>query len=143
MPEPDEFRFACIGCGALNPSGAEVCSGCGYHFAGPVGGSILKPDPVSIPPSFEARLLDEKGDQKVPGREPDTSFLGCLLQVIGWTLVVIVTFVAFVVAFFVICTATLNTSGTLIWATAAGLTAGGLVLAFAFWIVSMTREDRR
>lgn len=34
MSEPEEICFACIGCGAMNPAEAEVCSGCGHRFAG-------------------------------------------------------------------------------------------------------------
>jgi uncharacterized membrane protein (DUF485 family) len=35
MAEPDEVKFACIGCGTYNPTAAEVCEGCGHRFAGP------------------------------------------------------------------------------------------------------------
>jgi uncharacterized RDD family membrane protein YckC len=35
LSEPEEIRFACIGCGTYNPSSAEVCNGCGHQFAGP------------------------------------------------------------------------------------------------------------
>jgi hypothetical protein len=34
MSELPEVQFRCIGCGALNPPGAEVCVGCGHRFAG-------------------------------------------------------------------------------------------------------------
>ncbi len=47
MPEPEEIRFACIGCGALNPVGAEACSGCGHRFAGP---DVVSTPPMSVPP---------------------------------------------------------------------------------------------
>ena len=51
MSEPNEVRFACIGCGAMNPAGAEVCSGCGHRFAGPGRGPIPEPAPGSAPAS--------------------------------------------------------------------------------------------
>ena len=45
MSQPDEARFACIGCGALNPVGAEVCAGCGHRFAGP--DRLTAPEPAA------------------------------------------------------------------------------------------------
>jgi hypothetical protein len=35
MSEPEAIQFACIGCGAMNPAGAEACSGCGHRFREP------------------------------------------------------------------------------------------------------------
>ena len=58
MSELSENSFACIGCGAMNPVGAEVCSGCGHRFAG----ASVEPSPASVapttspsPPSVPAR----------------------------------------------------------------------------------------
>jgi hypothetical protein len=48
MSSPDEARTTCIGCGTTNPAGAEVCSGCGYRFAGsatPVTVPNMRPEP--------------------------------------------------------------------------------------------------
>jgi hypothetical protein len=39
MPEPNEYESACVGCGAMNPIGAEACAGCGHRHAG------LAPEP--------------------------------------------------------------------------------------------------
>lgn len=54
MPEPDEVRFACIGCGTMNPPGAESCAGCGHRFAGPGPGPAPMADLVG-PPSPRPR----------------------------------------------------------------------------------------
>jgi hypothetical protein len=48
MSKPHEIQFACIGCGAMNPAGAEVCSGCGHRFR----------EPTSFP------------SPRVPGKDP-------------------------------------------------------------------------
>jgi hypothetical protein len=50
MSEPEEIRFACIGCGALNPAGAEACSGCGHRFR--------EPTPVPSPPVSPANFYE-------------------------------------------------------------------------------------
>jgi hypothetical protein len=34
MTGTDDARLPCVKCGALNPAGAEVCSGCGHRFDG-------------------------------------------------------------------------------------------------------------
>ncbi len=35
MSDPEEIKFACIGCGTFNPMGTEICAGCGHQFGGP------------------------------------------------------------------------------------------------------------
>ncbi|WP_435007820.1 hypothetical protein P12x_005085 [Tundrisphaera lichenicola] len=35
-PEPDETPCTCISCRAMNPPGAEVCSGCGHRLRDPI-----------------------------------------------------------------------------------------------------------
>jgi hypothetical protein len=47
LSEPDEIRFACIGCGTYNPANAEVCAGCGHRFAGP---DVIAKVRVVLPP---------------------------------------------------------------------------------------------
>ena len=47
MAGSDEIYFVCIGCGALNPFGADVCVDCQYRFAGPEGAPVA--DPVAAP----------------------------------------------------------------------------------------------
>ncbi len=47
MSDPEEIKFACIGCGAYNPTAAEVCSGCGHRFAGP---DLIPPVRIILPP---------------------------------------------------------------------------------------------
>ena len=55
MAEADEIQFACIGCGTMNPAGAEVCAGCGYRFAGPEFTTLAPPaySPPSRPTPFD------------------------------------------------------------------------------------------
>ncbi|WP_435007822.1 hypothetical protein P12x_005087 [Tundrisphaera lichenicola] len=48
MSDPAEIRLACIGCGAMNPSDAEVCSGCGHRFRDPTP-VLAEPDPMANP----------------------------------------------------------------------------------------------
>jgi hypothetical protein len=50
MPEFGDIQFACIGCGAMNPAGAEVCSGCGHRFREP---TFVPPPPASMPDPYE------------------------------------------------------------------------------------------
>ena len=47
MSEPEEVRFACIGCGTWNAAGAEVCAGCGHRFAGP---DLVPRARIALPP---------------------------------------------------------------------------------------------
>jgi hypothetical protein len=53
MPDPEEARFTCVGCGASNPTGSEACSGCGHRFSGPdlvpEGRNVPTPRPVANP----------------------------------------------------------------------------------------------
>lgn len=53
MPDPEEARDTCAGCGASNPTGSEACSGCGRRFAGPdlvpEGRNAPTPRPVANP----------------------------------------------------------------------------------------------
>jgi hypothetical protein len=58
MAEPEEIQFACIGCGAMNPAGAEACSGCGHRFGGPgfVPASASASAPLPAPGSGRSAL---------------------------------------------------------------------------------------
>lgn len=55
MAELDEIQFACIGCGTMNPPGAEVCAGCGHRFASLEFTTLAKPAfiPKSRPAPFD------------------------------------------------------------------------------------------
>lgn len=135
VPEPDEVRLACIGCGALNAAGAEVCTGCGHRFAGPGCGPISQPAPGSAP-AFPVMHFRDDELYKPPRPNPDEMMLGCFAKVFGITVAVIATIAAFVVAFFVTCSATFQTDGVLIWSVMAGVAAAGLVVAFSVWIAT-------
>jgi hypothetical protein len=50
MPEFGDIQFACIGCGAMNPAGAEVCSGCGHRFREP---TAVPSPPATMPDPYE------------------------------------------------------------------------------------------
>ena len=47
MSEPEEVKFACIGCGTWNAAGAEVCAGCGHRFAGT---DLIPKVRIALPP---------------------------------------------------------------------------------------------
>jgi hypothetical protein len=145
MSEPEEVRFACIGCGAMNPAGAEACAGCGHRFAGPGGGPIPGPGggpipgPEPGPPLAIPEMHFRDDDLYKPGRPvPEASLLGCLGKVIGVTFAVVATLVAFVVACFATCMAT--NAQALTWPILGGLAAAGLVAAFSIWVASFSRE---
>jgi len=53
-----DARVPCIGCGAMNPPGSDLCAGCGHRFAGPNPGS---PAPRMAP------------EPAGPGREPEST----------------------------------------------------------------------
>ena len=137
MSEPEEVQFACVGCGAKNPVGAEVCSKCGHRFAGPGGGPVPESDPA--PAFVEARLKDDEPHK--PARPSSgKSTLGILSRAIGWIVAGIASPIAFVVAFYVTCSATNGASESLVWSFMAGLAAAGLVVAFSVWVASIMRR---
>ncbi len=140
MPDPEEVRFACIGCGAMNPAGAEVCEGCGHRFAGPAGGPVVRPEPLPIGDIPPMHFRDDDL-YRPPRPNPDESILGCFAKVVGVIVSIIATFLAFVVTFFVTCTSIDSPQGelTLIVSLGAGLLAAGLVVAFTVWVASRTR----
>ncbi len=140
MPEPEEVRFACIGCGAMNPAGAEVCAGCGHRFAGPAGGPVAHPKPLpigDIPP------MSFRDDDPSPSRKdgPNFTLLGFLGKVAWVILTLVATLIAFVVAFFVTCSATFNVQGNggMDLPFLVGLSAAGLVVAVSVWVASTSR----
>jgi len=77
MSEPDEVRFACIGCGEWNPAGAEVCAGCGHRFAGP---DLTPPVPVWIPPRPSENPYEPPASPIAP---PRTIRIGTILVFIA------------------------------------------------------------
>ena len=141
MSEPDEIKFACIGCGTLNAPGAAVCSGCGHRFAGPEGGPSREPGPVMAPAPYEPR-----GTYRPRGRPDEPTFLGCLAKLIGLTVAAIATLIAFVVAFFLTCAIAPGGDSIVLlpccWPAWGGL---GLVVVFAIWVASQfgSGRDRR
>jgi hypothetical protein len=138
MPEPDEIRFACIGCGAMNPVGAEVCAGCGHRFAGPAGGRI-SPTSTGPAPAIEEPIVSFSPSR--PNHDL-AMMLGCLANVIGIMIAVVATFVAGVVAFFVTCTSLDAGDTPLLWSSLAGLGAASAVVAFSVWVGSVLRSGR-
>jgi hypothetical protein len=86
MTEPDDVQFACIGCGALNPAGAEVCAGCGHRFAGP----DLKPKvPIRIPPRRSENFYEPPTTPIAP---PRTFRIGTVLVLIALIAVALAAF---------------------------------------------------
>jgi hypothetical protein len=134
MSEPDEIRLACIGCGAMNPVGAEVCAGCGHRFAGPAGGRIDGPPPGPAPAIEEPRV-----SYLPPSTNHDQSILGCLAKVIGVMIAIVATIVAFGIAFFVTCTS-VNGDSQLVLSFLAGLTAAATVGGFSVWVGLVLRS---
>jgi drug/metabolite transporter (DMT)-like permease len=136
MSEPDEVRFACIGCGAMNPAGAAVCSGCGHVFAGPVSG--MAQHPKSAP-----ALPESRNPYRPIKPVTELTLLGCLARMFSIAITMIAAFFAFVVAFVSTCTSggiNQDMSG-LAWL--AGLAAAGTVIGFALWIrtIRKSHED--
>lgn len=66
MSEPDEIRFACIGCGAMNPVDAASCSGCGHAFGGPVAAAPSE----SLAPPPPHRPSPEPNPYEPPAAQP-------------------------------------------------------------------------
>lgn len=143
MPQPEEPRFACIGCGTMNPVGAEVCAGCGHRFGGPASGGI---NPRSAPLPMP-RMSPEPDYYQAPAHRspyrPRGSALGCFLTGIGILLTIVSSLIAFVVAFFVTCASIPGSDTALLWAFLAGAGASGLVVALAVWIGSAFRGKNR
>ncbi len=93
MSEPE--TFACIGCGTVNPSGAEVCSGCGHRFGWPAGGAPRGSRPIPI--SLAA------GPEKSGSGGPAS--IGRKILFVGYGLTsIVLSLLAFGIAFFVTCT---------------------------------------
>ena len=82
MSEPEEIRFACIGCGALNPVGAEVCSGCGHRFAGT---DIVSTPPSAVPPPVRRPPTPERFYEPPKARvaAPTTFRIGTAMAIIA------------------------------------------------------------
>jgi hypothetical protein len=72
--EPGEIQFVCIGCGAMNPAGAEVCAGCGHRFAGPDLMSATRP--IMAPRPRPAPLLNPYEPPSTPISVPRTFQIG-------------------------------------------------------------------
>jgi hypothetical protein len=81
MSEPGEIQFGCIGCGTMNPAGAEVCAGCGYCFAGP---DLMSPTrPIERPRPRPTPLLNPYEPPSVPIAPPTTFRIGTGLVIIA------------------------------------------------------------
>jgi hypothetical protein len=65
MSEPDEIRFACIGCGTWNPAGAEVCAGCEHRFGGP---DLVPKVRIVFPPRPSENPYEPPASQIAPPR---------------------------------------------------------------------------
>jgi hypothetical protein len=105
MSEPPEVKFPCIGCGALNPPGAETCVGCGHRFAGPDSATPLpvadQPKSAPLSPSHDEPYYI--GD--TPTSTSDTSIARLLVVAIAWIVVILIAGVALLIAFFTTCIA--------------------------------------
>jgi hypothetical protein len=107
MSEPPEVQLPCIGCGALNPPGVEVCVGCGYRFAAPDSGS---PSPVADQPK-SAALSPSSDDIDTHHYTPSTTSTLSTARAVGiilcWIVMVALAAFAFVasvcIAFFSTC----------------------------------------
>ena len=137
MPESDETRFACIGCGAMNRAGAEACAGCGHRFTGPEGGRVVEPLPGMAPVLGEPRV-------SFPGPRPirKPRVLAGIARGIGFVITIVATGIAFVVAFFVTCSSLGGGDTLLLWSSLAGLAAASAVVGFSLWVGSLSRPDR-
>jgi hypothetical protein len=81
MSEPDEIQFACIGCGTMNPAGAEVCAGCGHRFAGP---DLMSPTRPILPPRPRPTpFLNPYEPPSAPIAPPTTFRIGTGLVIIA------------------------------------------------------------
>lgn len=69
MPEAEEARFTCVGCGASNPMGSEACSGCGYRFSGPdlvpEGRNVPTPGRVANPYEAPTTRIEPSGNFRI------------------------------------------------------------------------------
>ena len=137
MPESDETRFACIGCGAMNRAGAETCVGCGHRFDGPEGGRVAEPPPGTAPAPDGPRV-------PLPGprsiRKP-TALAG-IARGIGFLITIVATGLAFVVAFVVTCSSLGGGDVPLLWSSVAGLAAASAVVGFSIWVGSLLHPGR-
>jgi hypothetical protein len=84
MSDPDDVRFACIGCGTFNASTSEFCDGCGHRFAGT---DVISPVRVVLPPR---RSLDDLS--KIRISFPRTFQIGTIA---AWIAVIAVCLAAF------------------------------------------------
>ena len=148
MSEPGEIQFDCIGCGAMNPAGAEVCAGCGHRFAGPDAGPIARALPPMAPepePDFDPYRIGYESRSRGP-RSTSSTALGCLATGFGVVLAIVASVAAFGVAFFVTCTSLFgngNGDSVLLWSSIVGCVAVGLVVWLSVWIASLIRADGR
>lgn len=82
MALSDEIQFVCIGCGALNPLGADICADCKYRFAGPEGESAASP--VGAPrPRTRPAVFEPYAPPAAPIAPPRTFRIGTLLVFIA------------------------------------------------------------
>jgi hypothetical protein len=128
MSEASEAQFRCIGCGALNTPGAETCVGCGHRFAGP---DSATPSPVADQPKSAA--LSPSHDEPyyiadTPPSTSDTSIARLLVVVICWIVVILITGVALLIAFFTTCIAVGSTYTDMGNGMVFGSLAGGVVV---------------
>jgi hypothetical protein len=129
MSEPPEVKFPCIGCGALNPIGAETCVGCGHRFAGPDSATALpvadQPKSAPLSPSHDEPYYIADTTTSTSG----TSFAQHLLRVLGGFAAIVFTVVAFIIAFFTTCFAVGSASNNIGVGVVAGTLAGGAAMA--------------
>jgi hypothetical protein len=136
MSAHPDVQFSCIGCGALNPPGAETCVGCGHRFAGP---GPQHPLPVSD----EAKVAELSASQDetyyipdTPASTSGTSIARQLARVLGWIVVIVITAIASIIAFFTACFAVGSAANNI----GAGMVAG--TVAAAAIVIGITMIGR-
>ncbi len=142
--EPEEIRFACIGCGALNPVGAESCTGCGHRFAGTDVVSTPAPARPVVPPErrpFSPEPYYEP--PKAPIVAPRTFRIGTMMALIAVIALCLAAFAAGtgqgIIALFALGPATIRTLFVSAGREAEGrpMTLGEQVGTFCFTILSL------
>ncbi len=137
-PESTPSQFQCIGCGTMNPAGAEVCAGCGHPFAGPGGG--VSHESITEMANRLAASQREYQPEPIPREMP--AVLGCLINLVMLFLSGVAVLVAFVVAVSVSCSILPQNETYILPALAVGLFASVAVIVLIFWIRSVVQSRR-
>jgi hypothetical protein len=134
MSDPSEVQFRCIGCGTLNPPGAETCVGCGHRFAGPDSATTLpvadQPKSAAISPSHDEPYYIADTPTSTTG----TSVAKELARGLRWIAAIVLTAVAFIIAFFTTCLAVGSASNDIGIGLIAGISAGGVAVS-GIWLI--------